>query len=275
MARKGKAAYATEMKQKRGWGRSLLKVLQVAVTSGLSAGFRLGMKSERALARYKHFLRYGKNSLAASVSSSFSFVWMKEGAAGAVGSAAKQQSLCGPRLREATPRTFINKTVIVFCSFSFLMCLSVCVCVCLYLVSVSTLVPSKDSNSYAVCLLVIVFVAVFVTLLTRRPLACYLRTRPPRVSSQGFFLSCQCFSVFCRAPFPFLTYNIYYYMFLPCRKDKFYFCIPQRTIQPLPTMYSICISYSNTQNYIFTNPIEVVVEIDKADTAMRWGWKAT
>lgn len=85
-----------------------------------------------------------------------------------------------------------------------------CVCVCLYLVAVSTLVPSKDSNSYAVCLLVIVFVAVFVTLLTRRPLACLPPHTPPRVSSQGFFLSCQCFSVFCRAPFPFLTYNIYY-----------------------------------------------------------------
>lgn len=83
----------------------------------LTAGFRLGMKSERALARYKHFLRYEKNSLAASVSSSFSFVSLKEGAAGT----ANQQSFCGPRLREATPRTFINKTVIVFCSFSFLM----------------------------------------------------------------------------------------------------------------------------------------------------------
>lgn len=40
-------------------------------------------------------------------------------------------------------------------------------------------------------------------------------------------------------------------------------------------MYVQYISYSNIQNYIFTNPIEVVVEIDKADTAMRWGWKAT
>lgn len=39
-----------------GWGEGgvwLLKVLQVAVTPALSAG----LKSERALARYKHFLR--------------------------------------------------------------------------------------------------------------------------------------------------------------------------------------------------------------------------
>lgn len=60
-----------------------------------------------------------------------------------------------------------------FFALSLFLCESVymCVCVyvCLYLVSVSTLVPSKDSNSYAVCLLVIVFVAVFVALLTRRP----------------------------------------------------------------------------------------------------------
>lgn len=82
----------------------------------------------------------------------------------------------------------------------------VCVCVCLYLVSVSTSVPSKDSNSYAVCLLVIVFVAVFVALLTRRPTSAHA----PLVFLCKVFSSCQCFSVFCRAPFPFLTFYIYY-----------------------------------------------------------------
>lgn len=115
----------------------------------------------------------------------------------------------------------------------------VCVYVCLYLVSVTTFVPSKDSNSYAVCLLVIVFVAVFVTLLTRRPLACAClppHTPPSCFFARFFFCHVNVFRYF--VGLLFLSLHIIYIMFLPWRKDKFYFRIPQRTIQPLATMYS-------------------------------------